>query len=118
MLTAVRWRDWEGHELEHCVCREDVGGMILEGVVAGTRHGTYGGYYLVRTDPGYRTREVRVRYFAGPCLHVESDGDVDWRDLIGNRSLPALEGCVDVDIGITPATNSLPIKRLKLKAQE
>lgn len=29
-----------------------------------------------------------------------------------------MAGCVDVDIGITPATNSLPIKRLKLKAQE
>lgn len=26
-----------------------------------------------------------------------------------------LDGCIDVDIGITPATNALPIKRLKLR---
>jgi hypothetical protein len=118
MMAVVRWQDWEGHGLEHCICRENAEGMILEGVVAGTRHGAYGGHYFVRTDTDFRTREVRVGYVGGPCLHVESDGNGNWRDVIGNRSLPALDGCIDVDIGFTPATNTLPIKRLKLKAEE
>lgn len=118
MLVVVRWQDWEGRGLEHCVCRQDAGGLVLEGVVAGTRHGAYGGHYLVRADADFRTREVRVAYVGGACLHVEADGAGNWRDRIGNRALPALKGCLDVDIGITPATNTLPIKRLKLKAQE
>lgn len=68
MLTAVRWRDWEGHGLEHCVSREVVGGMVLEGVVAGTRHGAYGGYYFVRTDPDFRrARSASVMSAAHAC---------------------------------------------------
>jgi uncharacterized protein len=117
-MAVVRWKDWEGRGLEHCVCREDAEGLVLEGVVAGTRQGAYGGHYFVRTDPDFRTREVRVAYVDGPYLHVQSDGDGNWHDAIGNRALPALDGCIDVDIGITPATNMIPIKRLKLKALE
>ncbi len=117
-MTAVRWRDWDGHGLEHCVCRQDDAGMILEGIVAGTRHGLYGGHYFVRTDADFRTREVRVVYVDGPRLHVEADAEGRWHDVIGNRAIPDLEGCVDVDIGMTPATNTLPIKRLELQEQE
>lgn len=117
-MVVVRWQDWERHGLEHCVCHEDAQGLVLEGVVAGTRHGAYGGHYFVRTDAVFNTREVRVEYVDGPRLHVESDGDGKWRDVIENRALPVLDGCIDVDIGITPATNALPIKRLKLRAQE
>jgi hypothetical protein len=117
-MTVVRWKDWEGRGLEHCVFRQGDKGLVLEGVVAGTRHGAYGGHYFVRTDPDFRTREVRVEYVDGPSLHVQSDGEGNWHDVVGIRTLPALVGCIDVDIGITPATNTLPIKRLKLKAQE
>ena len=117
-MVVVRWQDWDGHGLEHCACHQDAEGLILEGVVAGTRHGPYGGHYLVRTDADFRTREVRVEYVAGPSLHVEADGNGNWRDVIGNRALPELNDCIDVDIGMTPATNTLPIKRLKLGAQE
>ncbi len=117
-MVVARWQDWEGHGLEHCVCREGAEGIVLEGVVAGTRHGVYGGHYFVRTDSAFRTREVRVEYVDGPCLHVESDGHGSWHDVIRNRALPSLESCIDVDIGITPATNMLPIKRLKLQAEE
>ena len=38
--------------------------------------------------------------------------------MIASKALTALDGCFDVDIGITPATNTLPIKRLKLRAEE
>lgn len=114
MRSVVRWRDWNGEGLEHCVCLEQDDGLTLEGVVAGTRNGLYGGHYLVRADASFRTRQVRVGYVGGASLHVEADGEGHWRDVLGNRALPALDGCLDVDIGITPATNTLPIKRLKL----
>lgn len=118
METVVRWCDWQSEGLEHCAYRCDEKGLVLEGVVAGTRVGRYGGHYLVRTDPTFTTREVRVSYVAGLSLHVEADGQGHWRDVIGNRALPLLDGCLDVDIGVTPATNTLPIKRLRLREQE
>ncbi len=117
-VVVARWQDWHGQGLEHCVCQRDEGGMRLEGVVAGTRHGLYGGHYFVRTDAALCTREVRLHYVDGPRLHVESDGQGQWHDAIANRPLPALRGCMDVDIGITPATNMLPIQRLKLARNE
>jgi hypothetical protein len=101
--------------LEHCVYNNAGEGFTLEGVVAGTRDGIYGGYYFVRTDSAFRTREVRVRYLDGPELRVEADGEGNWLDVLRSRPLPDLNGCIDVDIGITPATNTLPIKRLMLQ---
>ncbi len=117
-MAVVRWQDWQGYGLEHCVYREETEGLFLEGVVAGTRHGTYGGHYLVRTDALFRTREVRLEYVSGPRLHIESDDQGNWTDIITGKPLPTLNDCFDVDIGITPATNTLPIKRLNLSAQE
>ena len=117
-MAVVRWQDWDGDGLEHCVFHQDGGGITLEGVVAGTRGGRYGGHYFVRTDADFKTREVRVEYVDGPRLHVKSDGKGFWRDAIGQGPLSGLEGCLDVDIGITPATNTLPIKRLKLPERQ
>ncbi|WP_435170878.1 putative glycolipid-binding domain-containing protein [Falsirhodobacter sp. 1013] len=117
-VAVVLWTDWEGHGLEQCHCREGDDGLVLEGVVAGTRHGAYGAYYLVSTDADFKTRQVRVVYVGGASLHVEADGRESWHDVIGNRPLPELNGCTDVDLGITPTTNTLPIKRLKLQEQE
>lgn len=117
MMVVARWRDWNDQGLEHCVCRQNDDGLVLEGVVAGTRHGLYGGHYFVRTDSAFRTREVRLAYVDGPRLLVEADGEGTWHDLIGDRALPELSGCIDVDIGITPATNSLPVKRLRMAEQ-
>jgi hypothetical protein len=88
--------------------------VVLEEVVAGTRQGLYGGHYFARTDSAFRTREVWLAYVDGPRLHVEADGEGTWRDVIRDRALRVLSGCIDVDIGITPVTNSLPVKRLRL----
>jgi hypothetical protein len=85
---------------------------------AQSRNGHYGGRYFVRTDADFRTREVRVEYVDGPRLHVLVDDKRLWHDVIGQGPLSGLAGCLDVDIGITPATNTLPIKRLKLRGQE
>lgn len=113
-MHSVRWQDWSGAGLEHCMCNIETEGLTLEGVVAGMRLGLYGGHYLVRTDAAFHTREVRVAYLGGPVLHVTSDGAGHWQNALTGQELSELEGCHDVDVGITPATNTLPIKRLQL----
>jgi hypothetical protein len=116
MQTVVQWSDWEGNGLEHCSFSVNNDHSVLEGALVGTRHGHYGAYYFVRTDGLLRTREVRVDYVAGPRMHVRVDENGDWFDLIENRAIASLAGCHDVDIGVTPATNTLAIKRLNLQA--
>ena len=53
------------------------------------------------------------RHRAGRCAdqhqHVAT-----WRDAAGGHPLPDLQGCIDVYIRVTPATNTLPIRRLGL----
>lgn len=34
---------------------------------------------------------------------------------LDGKPLPRVDGCVDIDLAFTPATNLLPIRRLKLK---
>lgn len=117
MQTIVQWCDWEGNGLDHCSFTQPRESSILEGVVIGTREGHYGAHYFVRTDASFRTREVRVDYVGGPRLHLSADGEGHWHDLIRDEPIPSLAGCLDVDIGVTPATNTLAIKRLKLQEQ-
>lgn len=118
MQVEVRWQAWNGGGLEHCVARESQDGLVLSGAVVGARGTEYGAFYDVRTDALFRTREVRVTYAAGPSLHVEADGEGTWRDVLAGVPLPELSGCIDVDIGVTPATNTLPIKRLNLAGDQ
>lgn len=117
-MRSVRWTDWEGAGLELCVLHECAEGLRLEGALVGTRDASYGAFYAVRTDALTRTREVEVRYAGGARLHVAGDGAGRWRDLLLDAPLPDLDGCLDVDIGVTPATNTLPIRRLMLAASE
>ena len=118
MQTAVRWSDWDGNGLEHCQCFATNEGLLVAGVVAGTRGSLYGASYYVKADESGNTREVRVAYVGGKSLHVEADGKGNWFDLIGKAPISELEGCLDIDIGVTPATNMLPVRRLKLEKDE
>src|SRR5438045_236669 len=51
--------------------------------------------------------------FPAPTLHVYADGQGHWTAASG-EALPDLDGCIDVDISVTPFTNTLPIRRLAL----
>ncbi|HZM80747.1 MAG TPA: putative glycolipid-binding domain-containing protein [Candidatus Limnocylindrales bacterium] len=57
----------------------------------------------------YRITPTRVEING---LILEHDGEGSWRDR------PELDGCLEVDISITPLTNTLPINRLKLRPGE
>jgi hypothetical protein len=47
---------------------------------------------------------------------LQNDGNGHWS--LSNKPAPEFDNCVDVDIPLTPLTNSLPVNRLKLKQSE
>lgn len=116
--VIARWAGWDGSGLEHCLVARSDRGLHLEGVVAGVRGGLWGCHYRVDTDARLATREVRLAYTGGLALHLRADGEGHWQDAVTGADLPALDGCLDVDIGATPATNTLPILRLGLATGE
>jgi len=74
--------------------------------------------YTVACDAAWQTRTVVVDCAIGlrqRILRLTTAGG-KW-DLDG-QPRPDLNGCVDVDLGVTPATNTLPIRRLNLAVGE
>ncbi len=70
-------------------------------------------------DRRFHTTSASVRGVAGRrhiSLQLQSVGPGRW-ELNGKR-LAAADGCMDVDLGFTPATNLLPIRRLSLKTRQ
>ena len=64
--------------------------------------------------PAWLTRRVSVRLERGSDppreLAIEADGLGRW--MVDGKERSDLYGCTDVDIGVTPSTNTLPIRRL------
>jgi len=71
--------------------------------------------YAIECDPEWRTRSALVEGEASGAavrFALEADGAGHWKR--DGSSLPELLGALDVDLGFTPATNTLPIRRLTL----
>lgn len=75
--------------------------------------------YTIETDHDWRVRRVSVRLLGGDerALELRTDGTGHWTDAIG-APIPDLDGCIDIDLTATPATNTLPIRRLGLHPGE
>jgi uncharacterized protein len=71
--------------------------------------------YAVVCDDRWRTRRVVVEGRVGRrsiATRIAADGAGRWTKY--GDAVPAVDGCLDVDLSFTPATNSLPIRRLRL----
>jgi hypothetical protein len=73
--------------------------------------------YQVVCDADWVTRGVAVTteiaHGSPAVIEMRSDGNGHWSNSDGS-ALPHLDGCIDVDINVTPYTNTLPIRRLRL----
>ncbi|MBA2686031.1 MAG: putative glycolipid-binding domain-containing protein [Gemmatimonadaceae bacterium] len=73
--------------------------------------------YDIYCDERWRTHFVSVSGLASDVLvsHELTRGlDGVWRDA-DDAPFASLTGCIDIDLGFTPATNLLPIRRLALE---
>ena len=119
MRSVVRWSAWDGAGLEHCELSREGGAIRLDGVVIGSDDGArFAARYHVLTDTAKRTRSVDLRFVGGPPLQLEADGRGAWTERASGARIEALDGCLDVDIAVTPATNTLAIARLGLAPGE
>jgi uncharacterized protein len=75
--------------------------------------------YRVLCDPAWRTLSADVRGTLGTtpvAIELAQDSALGW---VMNGGLCAgLDGCIDLDLAFTPATNTLPIRRLNLAVGE
>ncbi len=109
---TVRWRPLEGDGLEHLTLFPNDGRILARGVVAGAFKGVgFGACYQVECGVDWAVRSFRVETTDGRVLAMTGNGRGEWRDASGS-SRPEFDGCIDIDLSVTPFTNTLPIRRL------
>ncbi|WP_018152185.1 putative glycolipid-binding domain-containing protein [Leeia oryzae] len=70
--------------------------------------------YEIICDAGWITRTASIKGSLGAAvvdLQICRDAQGQWWS--NGELLPDLAGCADIDLGFTPATNTLPIRRLQ-----
>jgi hypothetical protein len=112
-VATVLWQGVETGALDRC--RLDAGPerLRLSGTVLTAEFGTpLDVRYLVEAGPDGRTRRVELALDGGAVRRVlVADGAGRWR-WEGGPELAEVTGALDVDLTVTPATNTLPIRRL------
>ena len=115
--SRIRWRrlDVPGHEEAH-ISRTDAG-WLLSGEVHAEESGVDAWLrYTIKCNPAWRTLTAAVGGTVDGLpfsLVLTADGAGHW----AREGIPVAElnGALDVDLGFTPATNTIPIRRLSLE---
>ncbi len=115
--TRVTWRRTDEVVTdEHCTLAVRAGGLSLIGTVIGADQGDpiRIEYRVVADGAGLTTAaHIRqVRGFGTHAIALERDAKGNWT--VDGRTVRGLKGCTDVDLGFSPSTNTLPIRRLRL----
>jgi uncharacterized protein len=119
---AVLWADRETGGLDRCVLSDGGSeGSRLTGTALVTYEAVpYEIRYTVMVDAAWRTTSVGVHVQGGPGddarLALLAADDGTWS--VGREPYEELTGCIDVDLGATPATNTIPVRRLGLAVGE
>ena len=113
--TDALWAAWEGRGFEHLELRQEPGAVRADSlIIAVADHGRpFRARYVVGCDAGWKVTRARVEVLEQPArvLDLRVDGRGHWSDA-ATGAVPALDGCVDIDIYPSPFTNTLPIRRL------
>lgn len=102
--------------MERCTLVEDAGLERLEGTVLTLLDGDpVEIHYSVTCDPAWRTRSCAVGIEtrgSNKTIRLEVDEPGSWTH--DGVRVSEFDGATDVDLGFSPCTNTLPIRRLAL----
>lgn len=117
LVRCVAWRRLDGTGSEACRLFQSARGHTLRGVVAGLlADAPLIARYAVHCTPSWDVRSTNVHVEhqgISRSIAIGRDERGVWR--INGEESPALSGLRDIDLGVTPSTNTLPIRRLELR---
>jgi uncharacterized protein len=121
-MTAHRilWRriDLPGHEVATLESRDSGWRLSGTAVFAHDRRACKLDY-LVTCDDAWRTTAAHVTGGIGDLeIDVRVSVDAERRWFANGAECSAVRGCLDIDLGFSPSTNLLPIRRLYLAIGE
>ena len=94
--------------------------LVVEGTTAAVEDGEpYAVVYRIELDDRWRCRTARVSGQSASgvrTVDIEADGEGHWR--VDSQAVPELDGCLDLDLESSSATNAFPVRRLGLEIGE
>src|SRR5262249_11187211 len=115
------WRLRDEISLEYFSLGRSESGWFLSGTVVAATDDQWPMLvrYRVECNEAWETHAVEVaQSVAGNERTLGLTVNSERRWLANGHEVEALRGCIDVDLGVTPATNTLPIRRLGLRPGE
>lgn len=121
MQKQILWTPHNGAGCEHLMLDVMPEQVSAEGLIIGVDDNlnVFWLRYDVTCNALWRVRSVWLCTIqpGEQMVQLTTDGEGHWCDH-AQKPLPALVGCVDIDISATPFTNTLPIRRLALQPGE
>jgi hypothetical protein len=120
MQTNLLWSGIEYNSLENCLVKPtDKGAEINSVIVGGYGEKIYRVEYQIRTNQNWETVSVDIKsQHSNMRDHFTFEGDAKGNWVLNRKPANQFQGCIDVDIPLTPFTNTLPIKRLNMQKGE
>lgn len=123
MQINILWTGREYYSLENCLVNVTAAGSEITSTILGRyEKKIYRVEYRIKTNQNWETvfLEINSQHSnRNQLIRFEGDGKGNWMN--NGEKTDQFSGCIDVDIPLTPFTNTLPIRRLKLgqnQAQE
>ena len=118
LRRAIAWRNLLINGTDYCALWHIREGWLLKGTVIGAVKDQQPMLvnYEIYCDESWLTHRVQVERTIGKdtkTLSLNVERRRVWRT--SGLELPDLHDCDDVDLAVTPATNTLPIRRLDLQ---
>ncbi len=118
MHQQVMWIPTKQPGLEHLHLIESESAISANGLVIGVeKNNPFRLRYEIECDAHWAVAYIHLQLLDAEIPYsvtVRSDGAGHWSTPPG-ESIPELEGCLDVDLSVTPFTNTQSIRRLGLK---
>lgn len=113
------WTSHDRFSTEHVAVRELREGWLIDGAAISVFDNAPAMIqYQITCDSAWRTSSVNVSIDHRSAVRAITAAVSNGHWTINGNAYPEFDGCVDIDLGITPFTNTLPIRRLKLALEE
>jgi hypothetical protein len=120
MQFNVMWSGIEHHSLESCLISLHGFSIRVRSSIVGSYQGRiYRLEYRLSTNERGETKTLDLTFQGSNKIrrdHLSVDEHGNWKH--NGELAPSFAGCIDIDIPLTPFTNTLPIRRLGLKPGE
>ena len=117
MERHVMWIPAQKPGFEHLKLIELPKRVTVSGLLIGIDKDPFRIHYEIGCDAHWRVHRVDIELLDLPIDHsvcLVADGNGQWTTADG-EPLPEFDGCIDIDISVTPFSNTIPIRRLNLQ---